>query len=281
MRQGWGGGDVSHEQRNRQHKLSHGQVIQKKVTPVRGRALITHVLKETYDFKGWFADNLNLHVAGLTPNPQGKELHVNHCWRQVRRMDLPAYEKHDASAWVPVECAEPHLWDGRDSVLLLKEWASSNRLSQSPAVVMPFASLGKLPYQLPLPIVPRVRLSTRAITEFLKTAVAVEAKPWFLTKAADWLRHWVAANQEEGMPVSTVKDRAFKFVLALGDYRVEGHEVDPLGWEQWAPRESLPPRVVTVHTDVGVYQIEMIQVISLFYHSLIYVSSYLFDCFLR
>ena len=64
------------------------EAIKRLVTPSRGRKLIVEVLTGALNFKVYL-ENLDVVITGLTPNPRGAQpqMHTNHCWRFVRRMD--------------------------------------------------------------------------------------------------------------------------------------------------------------------------------------------------
>jgi len=81
-----------------------------------------------------------------------------------------------------------------DAVLLTKEWACSMELSQQPILLLPKTYLNKLPRVMT--VLPRNKLSARQVSEFLKTAMVVEADPWLLQAAGDYLRGWVYANYD-------------------------------------------------------------------------------------
>ena len=55
-------------------------------------------------------------------------------------------------------------------------------------------------------------LTQKCITEFSKTAGVIEKEPWFLTDAANYLRRWVADNQNPNYVAVTVP--ALEFIFA-------------------------------------------------------------------
>lgn len=64
------------------------EAIRRLVTPTRSRKLIVEVLSGSLNFK-LYLEGLDVVITGLTPNPRGSQpqLHTNHCWRFVRRME--------------------------------------------------------------------------------------------------------------------------------------------------------------------------------------------------
>lgn len=71
------------------------EAIKRLVTPSRGRKLIVEVLTGALNFKVYL-ENLDVVITGLTPNPRGAQpqMHTNHCWRFVRRMDSCLFDNH-------------------------------------------------------------------------------------------------------------------------------------------------------------------------------------------
>ena len=71
------------------------------VAPAGNRILKVHICKRTYDFQNWFWMKLGISTPGTTPDPQTGELHTNHCWRFIRRYNLPGYDEAKGDQWVP------------------------------------------------------------------------------------------------------------------------------------------------------------------------------------
>lgn len=63
-------------------------LIQEKVKPTQGRELQTQLIDAVYDWSSWFG-TLGIQISGITSTHARSE--VNHCWRFVRRGDLPSY----------------------------------------------------------------------------------------------------------------------------------------------------------------------------------------------
>lgn len=65
------------------------EILNLKVTPVKGRQLQNAMLEGAFDYKSWLGQ-LGLSMTGLVPNARAvdkDETRVNHCWRFVRRCD--------------------------------------------------------------------------------------------------------------------------------------------------------------------------------------------------
>ena len=60
------------------------ELILASVVPTQGREIVCEVLVGSLDFRVYI-DQLEVTVAGLTPNPGRSAFHVNHCWRFVKR----------------------------------------------------------------------------------------------------------------------------------------------------------------------------------------------------
>ena len=216
------------------------------VHPAKGRVLIVHICPGTYNFQEWLWLGTGVTTPGITPNPWTRELHTNHSWRLVRRCDLPGLDKSHGEAWNPVELVrgDAHQYD---CVLLLKEWESSQSLSQSPLVVLPRNVASRMCETEPQTL-RREPLGERSLTEFRKTAhlISDPSKPWQLLAAAQWLREWTDANERMTHPALMAPKEAFSFVFGGVDRVLEDALVlaDPLGWHRFAPGE-INVRLVT------------------------------------
>ncbi|CAK9057392.1 Uncharacterized protein SCF082_LOCUS30949 [Durusdinium trenchii] len=143
------------------------QVILENVKPARGRKLKAELLPGTLDFKS-YVSQLGVEVAGLV-NTYHDVADPNHCWRFIRRSDLPVYDDATDESWVPVEIpGEDYPHDASDCVLLVKHLVNSPSLSQSPLVLLP-ASFQKL-LKKPLEALPRKLVADRARKEWEKFA---------------------------------------------------------------------------------------------------------------
>ncbi|CAK9020941.1 Uncharacterized protein SCF082_LOCUS41764 [Durusdinium trenchii] len=167
-------------------------ILETKVMPSKGREMRCCILKGTLNYKAFF-EQLDISISGLVPNAKGGEPDVNHSWRFIAREepyfpDLPSLDRENGEPWRPTEIGD-YAPNGKDCVMLVKELVSSDCLSQQPLVILPHDYLPRLCQ--PLAGMPRTVLADRARKEFLKTAAAVEAEPWNLTRAAAALRDWV------------------------------------------------------------------------------------------
>ncbi|CAK9057168.1 unnamed protein product [Durusdinium trenchii] len=213
-------------------------VIKANVTPCKGRELVVELLPGSHNWKEFY-EQYSLNIAGLVPNPHVKDksqMTVNHCWRFIKRSDLPLYDDKCGDSWCAKEISgETYDKSDNDCVLLLKHLVNSESLSQPPLIVLPEAFRSRL--QQPVKVLPRNLLADRAKKEFLRTAELVEQDPWLLTKAANALRGW-DANERQSWPPVPLPDWWFS---------TEGRKVgvvpNPEGWEKYAPG---PVRNVTV-----------------------------------
>ena len=224
------------------------EAILKGVAPARNRKLMVHVCNGTYNFAKWLWVGTGITTPGITPNPHTKELHTNHCWRCVQRQDLPTMEKARGAEWQPVEL-DQSLASEEDAVLLLKEWESSQCLSQAPLVLLPNYYAKRL-VDSPIEINGREALGPRAIKEYRITANVIERDPWFLTSASQWLRSWVAANESGHDRNMTSAREAFPFALVPHNrvYASLVGAADPVGWHRFAPHETLVRHVAALVT---------------------------------
>ena len=221
------------------------RAIKRGVKPVGKRQLITYICNVTYDFQQWLWLNLGISTPGITPNPQANELHTNHCWRLLRRCDLPSLEKANAEEWEPEEL-DVTLAHENDACLLLKEWESSQCLTQSPLVLIPFVLAQNVRDSCPDPM-PRTPLGKDALREYRKTAQLIRQSPWEHVKAADWLEAWTLANERgQSAPIAAASD-AFP-IIWWSDRMLGRLAVDPLGWQRFAPYEILVRRVSVTRT---------------------------------
>lgn len=125
-----------------------------------------------------------------------------------------------------------------DAILLTKQFISSQELSQPPLLILPVAMLPKLASPQTLQPLARNVLSQREVSEFLRTARIIEAHPWLLSSAANYLRELVSRNQQKDwLPPPDLKFvhcQQQTFVMKLPP---------PPDWQNFAP---LPPRTIQV-----------------------------------
>lgn len=89
----------------------------------------------------------------------------------------------------------------QDAILLLKKNVCSDRLAQPPQLLFPHAYLSKLDPAGPTTVMPRNKLSARAIAEYRKTAQAIAQHPWYLFSAAKYLQDWATNNENGQQPM--------------------------------------------------------------------------------
>ncbi|CAK9118245.1 unnamed protein product [Durusdinium trenchii] len=183
-----------------------------------------------------YYDQYGVSISGLVPNPKGQETEVNHCWRFIRRADLPLYDDKSGDSWSPTEIPdEVYNCSETDCVLLVKQLVNSESLSQPPTVCLP-GDFGKR-LKAPLEGLPRNLVSDRAKKEFLKTADVVEKEPWNLHRAAGALRHW---DQNDRQEWPCIPEPQWWFASRT---RPLGLVPNPEGWHRFAPG---PVRAVIV-----------------------------------
>ncbi|CAJ1432458.1 unnamed protein product [Effrenium voratum] len=81
------------------------QCVLEKVKPARGRQLAAELLQGSLNWKEYY-EQYGLSVGGLVPNAHRPDDSVNHCWRFIRRSDLPLYDAQSGESWAPAEICE-------------------------------------------------------------------------------------------------------------------------------------------------------------------------------
>ncbi|CAJ1328903.1 unnamed protein product [Effrenium voratum] len=81
------------------------QCVLEKVKPARGRQLAAELLQGYLNWKEYY-EQYGLSVGGLVPNAHRPDDSVNHCWRFIRRSDLPLYDAQSGESWAPAEICE-------------------------------------------------------------------------------------------------------------------------------------------------------------------------------
>lgn len=81
--------------------------------------------------------------------------------------------------------------------MLVKEYMSHTCLSQHPMKILSQNKLKDLPLSGPQDLTSRNVLNEKLVKEYRKTANMVEQAPWFLHRAADYLRTWTANNEND------------------------------------------------------------------------------------
>ena len=204
----------------------------------RRRLLFCVVCRGTYDWQAWLS-SLGVGTPGITPNPWTNELHTNHCWRIMRRCDLPSQDQSHGEEWQPIELM-PGGAHENDAIVLFKEWESSQQLSQRPLVVLPYVQSLRLCGTEPCTNA-RDTLGDRSVKEFRKTADIIAKKPWALHKAAEWLLSWTKSNRDGTTPTLPSASEEFPIIFDREDRVAKeagsGVCADPIGWRQFAPME--------------------------------------------
>ena len=162
--------------------------------PARGRRLHVEVLEHTLDFQAWFSV-LETNISGLASTASEKS--TNHAWRSILRKHLGGHE--GSTTW---QVENPHpLWAGvpehdMDVIGLVKEFMSESRLSQLPFLALPHNVVERLQPEN-LKVAPRRALSKVELQKYRATADAVEKEPWYLMKAAAYLRKLCDTNESK------------------------------------------------------------------------------------
>ncbi|CAJ1336707.1 unnamed protein product, partial [Effrenium voratum] len=161
------------------------RILREEFKPIRGRLLKVELLEGALNFKEYL-NQLTVEIGGLVTT-HWETADANHCWRFIRRSDLPLYDDKTQESWAPVEIpGENYTHSPEDCVLLVKHLVNSESLSQHPLILLP-AAFGEY-LKKPLTTLPRNLIADRAKKEFLRTACAVEKEPWDLHRAAAALR---------------------------------------------------------------------------------------------
>ena len=170
--------------------------IQDNLKPHQNRIVQVEVLHGTYNFQEWMAP-MNLNIAGLTITEHDKA--VNHSFRLIQRRDLERYSKD----WtVAQDIREGQSGEqGRDVILLMKQYMSSSHLSQPPTLLLPAARASRLQSPAPKTLVSRNKIDAKTLKKYMKTAEVVGFAPWNMTVARDYLSGFCHRN-ESGMVLS-------------------------------------------------------------------------------
>ena len=164
-------------------------VLRERVVPRKNRRLVVERLRSSLDWKQFFSvlpTNMSGHVQ--TKNMKANQVEACHVWRFICRENF-ACEKSISTAWPDVP---PH---GRDVILLVKHTIDADRYSQDPVVFATHQHMSQLGPG-PASDAPRGKLSARQVHEFTNTADKIEARPWLMVEAAQWMRQWLQANAD-------------------------------------------------------------------------------------
>ena len=179
-------------------------VLERSLPEIRSRKLFVRHVQHTFDFVGWMWLRMGIKTPGITPNPHTGDLHTNHAWRIMRRENLQCMKQANSSQWIPMEMLELSDAHEHDAVVLLKEFESSQALTQNPLVVVPWRKATKMLGSSPS-VWQRDPIGQRSASEYLKTATLVEKEPWNHCRAAAWLRKWVSENQSGVPPLRSLQ----------------------------------------------------------------------------
>ncbi|CAK8991031.1 unnamed protein product [Durusdinium trenchii] len=210
-------------------------LLKNQFSPIRNRTLKVELLPGSLDMKKYLSQ-YTVEIGGLVTSHHDPA-DANHCWRFIRRSDLPVYDDQTGESWAPQEIPKesyPHL--PNDCILLVKHLVNSESLSQSPMTLLPASFQDKV--KVGVQALPRNLIADRARKEFRRTADVVERDPWLLHKAAKALREWVDNNEKQEWP--EIPEPKWWFST---DVRELGVEPTPNGWEKFAPG---PVRQVTI-----------------------------------
>lgn len=205
------------------------------IAPPRNRSLHVEVLDTTYDFSAWFSA-LQIQLSGLAATHA--EPDTNHSWRFVRHSMLPQLVSDPV-----IECGVA-AWegcpsDGRDVILLVKQFLHHADFSQRALLVQPHAEAAKL-RMCELGVKAANSLGDRAIHEFRKTALVVGAAPWNLVRAQAFLEKLCNDNESGHNPAGM----RLRF---LEEYKMQN--IDLLSGQEMSSvdrKRARPPRVVKV-----------------------------------
>ncbi|CAK9037692.1 Uncharacterized protein SCF082_LOCUS22283 [Durusdinium trenchii] len=166
------------------------QQIQENLKPQQNRVVRVEVLHGSYNFQAWHAP-LRLNLAGLTITEHDKE--VNHSFRIIQRRDLERY----GTDWEIAQdvCEGTASEQSRDAILLVKHQMSSKELSQLPVLLLPAARVSLLSHPAPNELMDRNPISVQTAKKYQRTAEAVAAPPWNLTRARDYLMDLCRRNR--------------------------------------------------------------------------------------
>ena len=162
--------------------------------------LHVEVVTNLWNFKEWLAP-LESGLKNITITKHGES--VNHMFRFVRRKDLGNYRVHERCyPWHVVNTNKA--WDDMtedpdDTVCLIKHYMHSNHLSQEPLLVLPKTVAANVKDLAPTLVLERNLFSDQVAHEYEKTAKAISAAPWELTRAAEYLMNLVENNQHHYM----------------------------------------------------------------------------------
>ena len=150
--------------------------IQDNLKPQQNRIVKVEVLHGSYNFQEWMAP-LKLNISGLTITEYDKG--VNHSFRLIQRRDMERYGKdwkvdHDVREGTSCE-------QGRDVILLMKQYMSSSHLSQPPLLLLPAARSSLLEGAAPTGVLPRNKIEPKTMKKYRKTAEVVGSAPWNMT----------------------------------------------------------------------------------------------------
>ncbi len=131
-----------------------------------------------------------------------------------------------------------------DAVVVVKRFMHDTKISQQPVLLLPAIFAERLGEGGPRERVQRNPFSERSAREYRKTATAVEQDPWFLRKAAVYLRDLVDQNSADPA-CSQPPLKKLSFVFQTG--RAADEEHPAMKWKLFAPEEPTG-NIVTVES---------------------------------
>ena len=163
------------------------------VMPIRNRALYQEHLHHSFDWTT-FLDNIDINVSGHTGKGSA------HVFKLVRRKDLFIGSGVDEGEIQVEEPASPSQEKHPlDIMLLIKTMMASTHLAQPPLLCCSHRDMQPLLQMIQMASRParalRLAMSPEMIKKYLQTALAVEKRPWELTRAAHYLRDWCSRNE--------------------------------------------------------------------------------------
>lgn len=171
---------------------------------------------------------LNLSFTGIAASASNPD--VCHSKRFVARRDLqhmvlPNWEIEEMPGVPP---------DPDDVIMCAKQFWSDQTLAQKPVAVMPKPFLAKL-QKLPSIVDDRTKMSEKTLKEYRKTAAKIDALPWNMRNAAEYLRTWCQDNEmgklSEPLQLQWVVDNTK--VVPMDEPAVFSDE-----WKRYAPQQA-------------------------------------------
>ena len=161
--------------------------------PHRGRSVTVEKVEAAYDWKEslkGLGDVVSLHGHVQTHQQTLRDEEAVHVFNLVQREN---YKLMTGETLVELPGYEP---DGKDIVLEVYQYLSSETMSQTPMVYIPAKLWDQVDLSSLPQIAPRRSFSDKQLAEFRKTANKVLKPPWRLLRANTYLRNLVNFNQD-------------------------------------------------------------------------------------